>query len=154
MSKYMSEGSPEYQEAERLKRIAVKVEERRKWRELRDTYERCVLIAKQVWSAELTEAEIEQKILAEQMRDRLPCAGAVIPGQNAEIPTPLFTPRDRLQFLKEVATTLLISADRRNLPASPEPKEGGDLRESPSQAIVSNAPLAEEPTTEEIQGVT
>jgi len=53
-----------------------------------------------------------------------------------EIPVPLFTPRDRAQFVKEVAATLLISADRRNLsvrfpkekptdaPTQPEANEG------------------------------
>lgn len=34
---------------------------------------------------------------------------------DCSIPTPLFTPRDRQQFVKEVAATLLISADRRQL---------------------------------------
>jgi hypothetical protein len=130
MPKYMAPGTPEADEAAHLERIRVKVEERRRWRELRDTYERCVLVAEQVWNDKLRVAEVDQRVLAVMMRDR---AWADQPEDTPEvdfldrgIPVPLFTPRDRLQFLKEVTTTLLIEASRRNLTATPEPKEEAD----------------------------
>jgi hypothetical protein len=60
-------------------------------------------------------------------------AGGTLPARGAGgIPVPLFTPRDRLQFLKEFATTLLISADRRNLPVTREAKRAE--QEAPSEA--------------------
>ena len=50
--------------------------------------------------------------------------------RDVSIPVPLFTPRDRLQFLKETAATLLISADRRNLNVR-FPKEEPDAPQEP-----------------------
>jgi len=136
----MGPGSPEALEAARLERIKVKVEDRRRWWELRAVYERCVAIAEQVWSDRLDAAQMAQQKLAEEMRDRAAVtvientdnapAGKVwdTPTPRSEIfdrgiPVPLFTPRDRQQFVKEVATTLLIEANRRGLNATPEPKE-------------------------------
>jgi hypothetical protein len=111
-------------EVETKRRIAAKVEERRRWAELREVYLRCIAIAEQAWEDRLDAAQTVQHDLAVEMRDRVRPDGPVtIPMEWAsEIPVPLFTPRDREQFLKEVAATLLISADRRNLGATPEPK--------------------------------
>jgi hypothetical protein len=114
--------TPEQRRADAIK------EERRRWRELRNTYERCVAISEQIWSPKLEAAAAQQQTLAEQMRDR-PIKmtieepgtwsdeqiAAVLSRCDSSIPVPLFTPRDRLQFLKEAAVALLISADRRNL---------------------------------------
>lgn len=106
------------------KRLAA---ERLEWWRLRAVYERCVAIAEQVWEDRLDAAQIIQQTLAEQMRDRGLTETVIGPaGEHvscaAEIPVPLFTPRDREQFIKEVATTLLIEANRRGLNATPEPK--------------------------------
>jgi hypothetical protein len=113
-------------EKEQRQRIAAKVEERRRWAELREVYLRCVAIAEQAWNERLDAAQATQQQLAEQMRDREESRhytdGKLVAVNPGEIPVPLFTPRDRQQFLKEVAATLLISADRRNLGATPEPK--------------------------------
>lgn len=116
--KWMSEGSPEAIEAEQKKRVAQKLEERRRWWELRAVYERCVAIADQVWNERLAVAQIAQEAIAQGMRDR----GSEGNAGGLGIPVPLFTPRDREQFIKEVATTLLIEANRRGLNATPEPK--------------------------------
>ena len=129
--KYGHPDSDEAKETARLERIKVKVEERRRWWELRAVYERCVAIADQVWTERLDAAQLTQQKLAEEMRDRKPSRevfteqGALLATVRdpAEIPVPLFTPRDRQQFIKEVATTLLIEANRRGLNATPEPKE-------------------------------
>ena len=96
--------------------------ERRAWAELYHIYDRCVAIAETVWDERLDSAQGVQHTLAEQMRERGARRyddpnGEPRVTEGLSIPVPLFTPRDRLQFLKEVAATLLISADRRNLTA-------------------------------------
>lgn len=104
--------------------------ERAAWAELFHTYERCVEIAERVWKARIEDASAQQHALAAQMRDR-PTSNHVDAAMgritDAGIPVPLFTPRDRQQFVKEVAATLLIGADRRNLtvlyPREPETPE-------------------------------
>lgn len=103
----------------RQKRVEAKVEERRRWAELQRTYERCIVIADDVWSERLDAAQVAQQNLTLEMRDRWNDAEE-LPG---EITVPLFTPRDRQQFIKEVATTLLIEANRRNLTVTPEVKD-------------------------------
>lgn len=131
--------------------------ERAQWRQLREVYRRCVAIAEDVWAEKLDQAQAEQILLAEEMRDR---AEAIETPQTVttdprymvkggaevftppvtqwiprEIPVPLFTPRDRLQFIKEVTVALLIEAGKRSLPATPE----GAREESPidTEAVVS-----------------
>lgn len=85
--------------------------ERRRWAELRETYKRCKLIAEQVWQDDL---------------DIALCDAA-----SSE------DPLIRLKFLKEAAVALLISADRRNLSATPEPKgESSGLTESDPATIL------------------
>ena len=98
--------------------------ERRAWAELYHSYDRCVVIAESVWDERLNEAQEAQQVVAERMRDRTidPIDRSVFPGtttflsdpREASIHVPLFTPRDRLQFIKEVATTLFIEAGTRN----------------------------------------
>lgn len=106
------------EERDRQERIKARIAERARWAEFQRIYDRCVAIADATWSDRLDSAQLVQNDLAEGMRDRR--RDGVVP---AEIPVPLFTPRDREQFIKEVAATLLISADRRNLTALPEPKD-------------------------------
>ena len=127
-----------------------KAYERQKWAELRETYRRCILIAEEAWQDRLDKAQAEQRSLSEQMRDRgevvevqpakttaaraqlrvkgdqtspVEAFSPVLQTVPREIHVGLFTPRDRLQFIKESAVSLLISADRRNLTATPEPKD-------------------------------
>lgn len=109
-------------ELEATRRRVEAARERTDWAELKHIYERCVAIAEKVWTAKLDTAAAQQQALAEAMRDRggiwyqdANAEPRVIEGQ--EIHVPLFTPRDRLQFLKEASVSLLISADRRNLTA-------------------------------------
>jgi len=92
----------------------------------------------QVWGDRLDAAQMMQQELAEEMRDRVGGShwadavdtdGNKIPGmmrmvsEGGEIPTPLFTPRDRVQFLKEATVAFLIFGEKRGLSATPEPKE-------------------------------
>lgn len=107
---------------ERERRIAA-LQERADWVQLYRIYERCVGIAEKIWNEKLETAAAQQQALAEAMRDRYRLVPDGNPEmfapkrQGVEIPVPLFTPRDRLQFVKEVGATLLISADRRQLTA-------------------------------------
>lgn len=137
----MSNPEREVTDQEYAKRVNY---ERAQWKQLREVYRRCVAIAEDVWAEKLDQAQAEQILLAEEMRDR---AEAVETPQTVtadprymvkgtaevftppatqwiprEIPVPLFTPRDRLQFIKECAVALFIEAGRRNrdLPATPE----------------------------------
>jgi len=123
----MSPGSPEALEAARLERIKVKVEERRRWCEARDTYERSLKVMEQVWGDRLDAAQLTQQKLAEEMRDREESRhytdGKLVSVLPGEIPVPLFTPRDRVQFLKEATVAFLIFGEKRGLSATPEPKE-------------------------------
>lgn len=128
------------------KLVAARVEERRRWAEMARVYSRCVQLAEAEWSDRLDAAQAIQQRLAEEMRDRMRALterqkdGLVAAGDMdlartlalVDIPVPLFTPRDRLQFLKEVTTALLIEAGKRNLGAMPEPKEKPDA--APEQA--------------------
>lgn len=117
--------------------------ERRAWAELYHTYDRCVVIAESLWDKRLDDATAQQQALTEAMRDRMvefPYMG-VGDLRHSEILVPLFTPRDRLQFIKEVAATLLISADRKNLTAlykepngETELDQAGDARHEAGQA--------------------
>jgi len=119
--KYMH---PDSEEA-RAKKIAEDKHyaalERAEWLQLWRIYERCVDIAHKVWDAKLETASAQQQTLAEQMRDRTKpmtyTTGIPIPHMvsDCSIPVPLFTPRDRLQFIKEVAVNLTISAGQRGL---------------------------------------
>lgn len=98
-------------EQERIRR-GYAAQERADWAEMQHVYERCVAIAEKVWQEKIDTASAQQQTLAEQMRDRVwPTSYGVYP---REIPVPLFTPRDRVQFVKEVATTLFIEAGSRN----------------------------------------
>ena len=123
---------------ERQGRILEKVIERRRWAELARTYERCIQIADSMWGAQLEDASRQQQALAEAMRDR--GSVHVTPAEDEAssygessgdqmaffdhgIPVPLFTPRDRVQFLKEAAVALLIESGKRGLTVTPEVKE-------------------------------
>ena len=94
--------------------------EKLRWAEYEATYRECLRIAESVWVDRLTVATLEQQKLAESMRDRV---AVVIPGTgdvgdttvDAELHVPLFTPRDRLQFLKEATAALSAGAERRNM---------------------------------------
>jgi len=100
-----------------VERHAASVE-RSEWLQFWRIYERCVDIAHKVWDAKIEDATAQQRELAKSMRDRL---HPYIPGPgmgervDAGIPVPLFTPRDRLQFLKEVSAHLNIEAGHRGL---------------------------------------
>jgi hypothetical protein len=140
----VTEQTPEQRRAEQF--AARLKAERLAWWQLRELYERCKAIAEQVWKDDLDHAQQEQEDLAKAMRDRaaqVTTAQAVSPdpryavkGQAVEvvtpanvqtvpleIPVPLFTPRDRVGFIKEATVALLIEANRRNLTTTPEPKE-------------------------------
>ena len=129
--KYGYPDSDEAKEAARLERIKVKVEERRRWTEAREVYERSLKVMEQVWGDRLDAAQLTQQQLAEEKRDRKPARevfteqGALLATVRdpAEIPVPLFTPRDRVQFLKEATVAFLIFGEKRGLSATPEPKE-------------------------------
>lgn len=121
--KYRLEDDPNVQGAEAAKREQAIAIERRRWWELEETYRRCVAIADTIWRSRLVDAAAEQDALAIEMRNLI-AKGKRATGAEYEIdkgiPVPLLTPRDQLQFVKEVAATLLISTDRRNLPVTPE----------------------------------
>lgn len=149
-------GHPDSEEAKQkaAERLAhEKGIERRAWLTLWRTYERCVEISELVWKSKLEEASAQQQTLAEQMRDRTVIgepvkyvAGngvtqAVTHLQDGAIPVPLFTPRDRAQFVKEVAATLLISADRQNLHVY-FPKDKPDAETQPEAGNGSGAEAA------------
>lgn len=94
--------------------------ERDEWLQLYRVAERCVVLAHKLWDADLEKAAAQQQTLVEQMRDRrVPAAwsvGGMLPEEkDAAIPAPLFTPRDRLEFLKGFAVTLFIDARKSNL---------------------------------------
>lgn len=126
MPKYMAPGTAEEIEAAQKRRLAAKIEERRRWTELQNVYARCIALAEDAWKEKLSAAQEAQQALAEEMRDRSVTYHTERDGKEVEtdhgIPVPLFTPRDRLQFLKEATTALLIEASRRGLTATPEPK--------------------------------
>lgn len=103
--------------------------ERAEWLQLQHIYERCIAIGEKVWGDKLKIAAAQQQTLAEQMRDRGTVYYVNIEGQRRmiegpSIPVPLFTPRDRVQFLKEVGATLLIDARSHNLTAYYKDKNG------------------------------
>lgn len=114
-------------EAQRAIRLKQKIAERRAWAEYQRTYERCKAIAEAVWQKDLDDASAQQQALAEAMRDRTsgPADPAVLmfAPREASIHAPLFTPRDRLQFLKEATTNLMIGTERRGLTVTPEVKD-------------------------------
>jgi hypothetical protein len=122
--------------------------ERARWIELRDIYARCIAIAELLWDERLIEAALKQQQLAETMRDRSLTVETqtermvdpryavkgqpptmTIPGASTvgrEIPVPLFTPRDRLEFLGREAAKLLIYAERRNFTVTPSEQKGAE----------------------------
>ena len=132
--KWMASGSPEELEKRAELERTQRAEERAAWANLYHVYTRCVEIAEKVWEGKLAVAKMDQQVLAEMMRDRVTGdhSGAVSRDVHSEIPVPLFTPRDRMQFIKEVGATLLISADKRNLMVR-FPKEVSDA-ETKSEA--------------------
>jgi hypothetical protein len=83
---------------------------------------RCKEIAVRVWGADLDAAVEAQQKLAEQMRDRtVPrIEGEMTWRVSGELHVPCFTPRDRLQFIKEAAATYLIGTEKRGLTVTPE----------------------------------
>ena len=96
--------------------VELRRRERAKFRSLRETYVACKLLAEQVWGEELDKAAKEQQELAERMRDR---GGLVTEGEDEtwlqsarEIHVPLFTPRDRLQFIKEATVAIKMAAEK------------------------------------------
>lgn len=97
--------------------------ERRRWWDLEESARRCIAISEHLWDGRLAAAMKVQQELAVTMRDRT-APGVRATGkeyeQDRHVPVPLFTPRDRLQFLKEFAVTLLISARQNGLPVTPE----------------------------------
>lgn len=149
---------PEQTARDRVRREKAE-RERKDWAELYHIYERCVGIAEKIWKEKLDTAAAQQQTLAEQMRDR--CHVGVVGGFNyaaadGEIPVPLFTPRDRLQFVKEVGATLLISADRRNLTALYKDPNGetelAQTKEAPAgEGPVEAASRADEMQSDEAQ---
>ena len=143
---------PESEEAKAKKAAEEKhyaALERNEWLQLWRIYERCVDIAHKVWDAKLEAASAQQQTLAEQMRDRAPHVperfgvGVIVP-ESREIPVPLFTPRDRLQFIKEVAVNLTISAGQRGLsirfPKEWTPKDAETKPEAGNGSGVEAAP--------------
>lgn len=142
--KYMHPESPEYAAAQKAKeddaraRRATEIaHERRKWREARAIYEQTLQLVEQIWGDRLNAAQLKQQNLAEEMRDREAVTvientdshttDASWPGQaprseifDRGIPVPLFTPRDRVQFLKEATTAFLIFGEKRGLQALPK----------------------------------
>jgi hypothetical protein len=134
--KFMSPGSPEYAEAQQAKEAADRARkanevahERRKWRDAKAIYEQTLQLVEAIWGDRLDAAQQTQQALAEDMRDRTArgdvgqVAGMsyeILPGRGAEIPVPLFTPRDRVQFLKEATTAFLIFGEKRGLQALPK----------------------------------
>lgn len=122
------------EQVEQRKIVAARLEERRRWAEFQRIYERCVAIADVTWNDRLDAAQFAQESIAQMMRDRTEFEGTV----ERAIPVPLFTPRDREQFIKEVAATLLISADRRGLTAMPEPKDA-ETKQAPGAEAAPEA---------------
>src|SRR2546421_10989831 len=112
--------------------------ERLRWWELEEAARRCIAISEHLWDERLAAAIAAQRQLAETLRDRTSqgtrADGVTKYEIDRGVPTPVFTPRDRLQFLKEFATTLLISARQQQLPVTPEA-----MRETPTE---ETAPLA------------
>ena len=119
--------------------------ERAEWAELQHVYERCIAIAEHLWDEKLAVAQHRQLLLAEAMRDR-----TAEHGSPREIPVPLFTPRDRLQFLKEVSTALLIDAGKRNLTALYKEESRAETQpEAPPQPGVEAASGTDESPVDE-----
>ncbi|HEX9239230.1 MAG TPA: hypothetical protein VF910_01070 [Candidatus Bathyarchaeia archaeon] len=123
--------------------------ERSEWLQLWRIYERCVDIAHKVWDAKLDAASAQQEALALEMRDRGAAKYKDAEGRERDddvfgIPVPLFTPRDRLQFIKEVAVNLNITAGQRGLsirfPKEWTPKDAETKQEAGSGSSVEAAP--------------
>lgn len=91
-------------------------QETKRWTELSATYQQCLQVAIETWGTHIGLASMAQQRLAEEMRDRRIDVGEperiTLPH---DIPVPLFTPRDRLQFLKEATTAIFIEAGKRGL---------------------------------------
>lgn len=103
-------------------RLQARIAERARWAEFTRIYDRCVAIADSIWGERLDSAQVVQQQLAEGMRDR---GVRFLMGEkpsdllrtDGAINVPLFTPRDREQFIKEASVTLFIEACKRNLTA-------------------------------------
>src|SRR5437588_1104872 len=121
--------------------------ERLRWWELEESARRCIAVSEHLWDERLTAAISAQRQLAETMRDRTShgtrADGVTKYEIDRGVPVPLFTPRDRLQFLKEFATTLLISARQQQLPVTPEAsREAQPDEATPADAAGETAPVA------------
>lgn len=112
----------EVKKAAEAARLAQRLkEERLAWWRLREVYERCKLIAEQVWKEDLDAAESAQRSSAASLM----------------MSVPLGAPLDRVRFLKEATVALLVEAGKRNLTATPEPKEEPPLTNSEPAAILA-----------------
>lgn len=112
--------------AEQEKTARRVAEERRLWWRLEEMARRCKLLAERIWDADLQKAAEEQRATAEALRDRHTVGTRVTTGQAYEIDkgltVPVLTPYDRLVFLEKAAVSYMISADRQNMPVTPEGK--------------------------------
>ena len=115
--------------------------ERLRWWELEEAARRCIAISEHLWDERLTAAVSAQRQLAETMRDRTShgtrADGVTKYEIDRGVPVPLFTPRDRLQFLKEFATTLLISARQQQLPVTPEASREAEPNEGAQETAAA-----------------
>ena len=102
--------------------------ETKSWAALEAMSEQCVQISERIWTKRLMDASAEQQALAETMRDRdwmLSLDDHNIAHEVGKaIPVPLFTPRDRVQLIKEYAVHLGITAAQRGLSVT-EPEDVG-----------------------------
>lgn len=120
--KYGHPDSPEGRTAAEQERERARQVERASWAELGEVYRRCKRLAMDEWQEHLDRTEVTQQTLVKEMNRLTP-----------PIPAPLFTPRDRVQFLKEATVALFIEAGKRNLRATYEPK--GELEQAEPAAI-------------------
>jgi len=115
-------------------------EERRVWWQLEEAARRCIAISEHLWDERLTAAVGAQRHLAETMRDRTSqgtrADGVTKYEIDRGVPVPLFTPRDRLEFLARFATTLLISARQQQLPVTAEAMRNAPPEEWAPIAVV------------------
>src|SRR2546430_6961503 len=116
--------------------------ERLRWWELEEAARRCIAVSEHLWDKRLAAAISAQRQLAETMRDRTShgtrADGVTKYEIDRGVPVPVFTPRDRLQFVKEFATTLLISARQQQLPVTPEASreaEPNEAAQEPAAAL-------------------
>src|SRR5205807_569089 len=86
------------------------------------------------WDAEIQKATEEQRAIAETLRDRHSVGVRATTGQPYEIDkglmVPVLTPFDRLVFLEKAAVSYMISADRQQLPVTPEASREAEPNEA------------------------